>query len=63
MVLDGTQSQNMRPNKLSHIYIEVKSSMNIGKRNYCFSENLFLVMFVIVSWFVIMVMLLASRIK
>ena len=43
MVWKNTQDQNMRPNRLSHIY---KSSMNtvlIVNATIVFSENLFLV--------------------
>ena len=52
MVWEGTQGQNMRTNRLSHIYIYIlyiyiyKSSMNtvlFVNATIVFSENLFLV--------------------
>ena len=46
MVWEGTQSQNMRPNRFSHYNIILKSSMNtvlFVNATIGFSENLFLV--------------------
>ena len=49
MVWVGIQGQNMRPNRLSHIYTHVyKSKMNtvlFVNATIGFSENLFLVIF------------------
>ena len=53
MVWEGTRGQNMRTNRLSHIYIYIyKSSMNtvlLVNATIGFSENLFLV-FIVDLW-------------